>query len=244
MSKQACLVLVLAAGLGCFGPESTYQGQQPINPQLKRPLALSPLDDPVWATPTTLYAYHNGIVEVAVDSTTLDYRGHVEFNFAPYIWTMSYDRRARCILLIYMENYPQPEFQAARVSLANQQVVIDEVLVDTESAPWGIAAWPGRPGVVYYGVRTNDGVRGFFWRRNASAESLLLAVELNPVSARGMAIDPTGRHLFFAQGTAPATFFDLDLAQANPPPVIIAQRTGGNGAVVPNPTTSNLVLLN
>jgi len=138
---QLLTLLTIAFVLGCFGPESQHTEQGSINAQLRRLLDVAPFEHPIWTTPTKLYGYRNGIVEVVIDSSTLDYRSHAEFTFSHDVWTLSYDYSARQILMIYVEDYQEANaFKAARVSLVNGQVVIEKDLVDASAEPWGVQA--------------------------------------------------------------------------------------------------------
>jgi hypothetical protein len=93
-TRLLAALVILAVGPACF-ESASEPPPVTINDELERLIDLAPLEDPVWAQPDLMYAYHNGIVKIWVDSLSLAYRHQEQYEFPYPIWTTSYDAAAR-----------------------------------------------------------------------------------------------------------------------------------------------------
>jgi hypothetical protein len=214
------------------------------------------VDNPVWAEPGRIYVatgYWNDDVPVdgifAVDFAasgtehSFTYRNFSVLESPHHFWTLEQDAEQGRILFIASDGTGS---WAGRVAFDDPSSETE--LVGADWRPWGIAAWPGRSGIVFYGRDPVSGVDGFYWRAREppapAADSLLHAVSLSKWDARGMAIDRAGRNLFFASGDdRRVQFLQLPLDRSGQPPTVLAERAGGGGAIHPNPTRPHLVLI-
>jgi hypothetical protein len=192
-----------------------------------------------------------GLFGVNIDPSSLQYTGYTAYEFAPWIWTLAYNRAVdQLAVLYYVEGSPP---NAAFVSLEENQVVIQKQIVGQDWNPTGIDFWPSRDGVVIYGSHSTNGIGGFYWCRTDTAsetrDSLLCAVPLSQSDARGFSINADGTRLYFGttvylEGQYNALILSLDLRTAGAEPVVLLQRKGGFIAVRCHPVDPNVLLVN
>ena len=250
------LLACTAVIVGCSDPT----GVVPVNPKLTRVWGdIVSVEHPVWVSQNKLYVYSglingpeviSGIFEITVDPSNLSLVALKPYSFGDrssrHISNIVYDALRQQALVIYRDSNG---FHLVEVTLANDQVIIEEELVGSAWQPQGATPWPGNPGVLYYGASPGDGTHGFYWHRSNQADSLLLPVTLARDEARGIAVSSDGRYLFFAsstRGTVPIVvkFYRLDLLESGALPVELAERIGVRGAVIPHPSDPDILLLN
>jgi hypothetical protein len=261
-----CAALLLCS-LGCdpMGRDDECKNL-PVNAQLvglfywgdwsipNRGYTLGGVANPVWAEPGRIFVSTGYLRELtlvegifAIDfladrSQNFPYRNFSAHESSYHFWTLEYDAARGRILFIALD--PEGPWVG---SLVFQDPSSETRLVGPESQPWGVAAWPGRPGIVFYGTDPQSGVAGFYWHapevRGTRPDSLLYAVTLSRSSARGMAIDCDGQMLFFAISGSVTRFMQFDLQHPSEGPVVLAERRGSGGAIHTNPRHFNLVLL-
>jgi hypothetical protein len=185
-----------------------------------------------------------GIYEIALDSTTAEYVSYRAGEWAPHVRNIGHDAASGTLIVSTQDDIG---FEIHRVRFSDATGFSTERLVEPAWEPWGAAAWPGHSGVVFYGLNPSDGTRGFYWRRSvapsASIDSLLGEVILTPDEAATMSIGVDGGYLFFAQGREPVRFYALNLADTFEGLIVVAQRNGRLGAIIPHPTQPTLALL-
>lgn len=262
------LFAVCLAGCNSMGPDDNivvnpklkyvlYIGSSETNPAYEPPNEGYPSESilsPVWSTPSNIYAFSRqafdasrnvvGIFNITINPGTLDYVSHVAHEFRHNVWTLGYDPAVSKLLVIYTDI---AGYTASHLSIS-ELLLTEEPLIPSSWSPWGIAAWPQRSGVIFYGENPLNQVRGFYYHSVSESggvrDSLLYAVALTRFAARGMSVRNDGQYLYFSEGDRHLHFFQLDLTQRSSAPSVLAEREGGFGQIIPNPLNSDLVLLN
>jgi hypothetical protein len=282
-SKQIFLLQIFSFGLvavmlgcGLYDPDEHPPGKTvPLNPKLKRVLYIGNVDPKntlpnqgqpfghvqlsVWISPYRLYVYtgevknevvRRGLFEIEIDENTKAFKSYAVFEFPYYIRSAGFDRSTNKVFIIYAD---RTQTKAAYVSFSNNYTIIDEELVGAEWSPWGMAAWEGKPGIIFYGENPGNGKKGFYWRyhhgQSSVKDSLLYAIALDQFSAAEFSTSNDGHYLFFgmnvgSQDDRRAQFLKLDITRPAQNPVVIAERRGGYLAIRANPVDTQLALLN
>ena len=202
---------------------------------------------PVWTAADQFYVFTRhfnagditaGVFQIHVDPSTLDFASSTTYEFDRVVSNMVQDRGDGSLLV----NTSDGGYKVSRLGFASG--LTESLAVGPAWNPWGCSDWPGRRGVVFYGRHPETQVSGFYWiGAGSDTDSLLLAVEVSRIAARGLAVTSDGRKLLFATDDNPLRFFSFDLTIAGASPVQFAERSGGVPAISPHPVLPSRMLL-
>lgn len=191
------------------------------------------------ATRTTV----RGLFEITLDATSLQYVSFREFGLPGQILGLRAGLSQETIYALIADSVGTQVF-AVETATGRPRVVVD--------ARWSVSAfttWPGRGGVIAVTPRGRTTAAGLVWFDDTASrpESLLSTLDVQVESVNDVAVSGDGRHLFLVSDTmsrpVSQRFLVYDLEDMSLPPQLLAERRGVDGAVVPNPATPNLVLV-
>jgi hypothetical protein len=158
---------------------------------------------PTWVDSTSILVYTGfyidgtwvrGLFKISIEAETLTYRGYEPYAFDNDVYAIEVNRSTGELFV----RYDYGGFRVARVRLENERTIVEEELVAPAWKASGIAAWPRRNGIVFYGKDPFDDRKGFYWSRGeALSDSLLLSANVRFSASQQWAIDAEGRNLYF-----------------------------------------------